>query len=250
MNIDIFKYKAILYCSLVVMTTVYLGQIYTQQLSVKFVIQSYITVVFISIFCGMVTYLILLLVLYVSKNNNHNKADPSELVKPIFESNEAENQFDQISNSIHKIVTNNVEIPDFDSELVDDMRQKVIGMWMYVCMAYAYGVMLINYSGKNPNFMATADCDSFQNLVLDRLAKFRKRLASDYEDEYVNNEELTENVSRMISEVTEIVDDSLVGKKQDVDLDNLIDYLVKNINNKSSGLPIDLKEYTLRVLEE
>ena len=232
------------------MTTVYLVQVYTQQLSVKFVIQSYITTVFISILCGVATYLILLLLLYVTKNNNHFKADSSEPVKPIFDLNEAENQFDQISNSIHKIVTNNVEIPDFDSELVDDMRQKVIGMWMYVCMAYVYGVMLIKFTGKNSNFIATTDSDSFQNLVLERLANFRKKLASDYEDEYVNNEELTENVSRMISEVTEIVDDSLIEKEQDVDLDNLIDYLVKNINNKSTGLSIDLKEYTLRILKE
>lgn len=241
-----------LYGSLSVMICVYLYQIYSQQLSDKFELNNYIEIVFISILCGIFTYLLLFVLFYIVTKYQEKEINQPELIQYTFYAGEAERNFDEITDSIHKIIVDGVEIPQFDSELVDDMGSKVACMWKVTCMAYAYGLLSIYCIEKNSQFMRSDEKIYFQDVVIKRVANYRKKLAFDFEDEHVTNQELSSSVSEMIADVTEIV--SINFRKSTIDkdktLDGLIDHLMNNINVKVPDLSTRIKSHSEKVLND
>ena len=68
-----------------------------------------------------------------------------ELTLNTLKNEEIENSFDDIASNIHKIIVGYIKLPDFDSELVDEMGNKIIAMWKPASMGYAYGLLMIYF---------------------------------------------------------------------------------------------------------
>jgi len=249
---SVIKHNAIIYCSLAVMVFVYLYQIYSQHIRERFVLNNYLEIVVISILCGIFSYLFLYASSLMLKKYKENKVNSTEVSEFSFDIEEIENDFNKITNSVHGIVVEHINLPDFDSDLVDNMGEKTIRLWRVSCMAYAYGLLLIYLVRKNPHFMRTEEYDSFQNLVLHKIAKFRNKLALEFEDETVTNQELTSNTIEMILTVTKIINNKncLNVKNENLLLEELNNYLESSFNYGKTDFSVDVKEYSTVLLKQ
>ncbi len=249
MNRDLVNHKAIIYCSLAVMTSVYLLQVYTLQLQASFVLNNYLEVVLISVLCGCVAYI--LLYGCVALLNKYKDSDVSsmELTLNTLKNEEIENSFDDIANNIHKIIVGYIKLPDFDSELVDEMGSKIIAMWKPASMGYAYGLLMIYFVSKNSDYQGSDKYLSYQNIVLQKITNYRNKLAKDFEDENLTNQELTTNATEMVDDMATMIHPDAC-KNQNELLDKLIDYLLLNINDGKKEISSEIKNYSIDILNE
>ena len=252
MDNSIIRHNIIIYCSLIIMIIVYLYQIYSQPIRVRFILTHYLETVVISILCGAFSYLFLCGCVLILKKYQADKINSTPPDEPVFDIKAIENDFNEITNAVHSVMVKHINLPDFDSDLVDHMQQKVIRLWRVSCMAYAYALLLIHFVTIKPDFMTTEHYDALQNLVLQRMAKFRHKLALEFADETLTNQQLTSETIEIISGITDIINHRNCQHQTDENLllEALNDYLQADFNYDKTNFSTDIKEHAIGLLKK
>ena len=186
----------------------YLLQLISKGIGYNFSASHVIKVLLVSFLFGVIAYLVVTFIfwlIYRFKNSTNKNKTIVSITSTITSADVCE-ICDEVTQELHKIISDSLQIPDFESDLVDDMTQEITKSWFPPCVAFCYGLVSIRLLKADNNFLDTDVNKKLQNHVLQKMANKTKETAVLYGEGEKSNLELVEGATDDLKTVIQGVD--------------------------------------------
>lgn len=190
-----------------IIAVVYLWQIYSPGIGVTFSVNN-VAVMLLSAFSfGLITYIGVTLAflipekLRINANIEESFADANMTIA----STDLCDVCDDVTKELHKLIVNSLQLPDFESDIVDDMNEGITASWLSPCMAYCYGLVTISMLKRDTSFLHSDANNDLQNHVLQKMAKKLRETTLVCKAEESSNQELVGEVAEDLKVVIQAV---------------------------------------------
>lgn len=112
---------------------------------------------------------------------------------------------DDVTSELHHLITDSIQLPEFDSDLVDDMNKGVTSSWLTPCAAFSYGLVVISMLKRDLNFLQSGTNKNLQNHVLQTMADKVQETSLICKSEENTNQEVVDDVAEDLKVVIRAV---------------------------------------------
>lgn len=208
----------------------YLLQVYRDGIGSSFSISSVSIILFYSFLLGLLVYIGFTLIHFMwqqTKSGAHAKTNEFYVA-----SKDLCSVCDDVSGELHQLINDSIQLPDFDSDLVDDMNKGVSSSWLTPCAAFSYGLVLISMLKRDLNFLQSSTNKNLQNHVLQTMADKVQETSLICKTEENTNQDLVNEVAEDLNVVIRAVLYYFKKYKSGADapFDQLIDFLVVKVH--------------------
>ena len=175
----------------------YVYQMYRAGIGATFSVSEVVVIVLISLLIGLLTFFGITLVGQGWQRIKSRNSPDQSLASSIehIEPDELCALCDQATTKLHRIITDSLQLPDFDSDLVEDMNQGIAASWLTPCTAFSYGVVTIGMLKRDANFLQSSINNNLRNYVLNKMAKKMNETSLICKSEENSNRELVDEVT-------------------------------------------------------
>ena len=190
-----------------VILVAYLWQIYSPGIGVAFSVNNVVVMLLSAFSFGLITYLGITLVFWIPEKlkNSASKGESATDASVMISSAELFNVCDDVTKELHELIVKSLQLPDFESDIVDDMNDGITSSWLTPCMAYCYGLVAIGMLKRDNNFLQSDTNNDLQNHILQKMAKKLKETTLVCKAEESNNQELVNEVAEDLKVVIQAV---------------------------------------------
>ncbi len=214
----------------------YALQIYSNGLGARFSVGEVLIIVLNSLLAGILTFAVITIAVRFFTKIQQKTGDDL-LADDIYKTltpEDLSNVCDDITDELHQIITNSLPLPEFDSDLVEDMNQGIVGSWLTPCTAFCYGIVAICMLKRDVNFLQTSDNRYLRNHVLEKMAKQMNKTSLVCKSEENTNRELVDEVTADLKVVEHGVVHyfNCINEKNCVPYAKLVDYLTMKVHRE------------------
>lgn len=190
-----------------VIVFVYLWQLYSPGIGASFSINNVAVMLLSAFLFGLIVYIGITLYFLIrgkfkiSVNIGEDVTDASVSIS----STDLYDVCDDVAKKLHELIVKSLQLPDFESDIVDDMNDGITASWLTPCMAYCYGLVAISMLKRDVDFLQSDANNALQNHVLQKMAKKLKETTLICKAEESNNQELVDEVAEDLKVVIQAV---------------------------------------------
>lgn len=212
----------------------YILQIYSDGLGATFRVGDVLIIVLNSLLLGIITFGGITLVIRILLRIRHNNND-DELAENLYKniaSDDLCRVCDDVTAELHQLITDSLPLPEFDSDLVEDMNQGITSSWLTPCTAFSYGIVAISMLKRDLNFLRTNNNRHLRNHVLEKMAKKMNETSLICKSEENTNLELVDEVTEDLKVIVRAVLHyfNSIKAKNNAPFSKLVDYLTMKVH--------------------